>query len=164
MTTRRFSVFHAGAILLALLAVVWVQASVFAQSSQTLPSEPLKVISAQKTHLFTAEVAATDRQRSQGLMFREEMAADHGMLFVFNRESEQFFWMKNTPLPLDILFISSAGRIVSIAANTTPFSEKVIPSGKPARFVLELNAGTAANLGIAVGDEVSSKSMGLEPS
>ncbi|WP_420415073.1 DUF192 domain-containing protein [Roseibium sp.] len=164
MTQNRFSILRVGAIVSALLVVALLQLPGFAQSSQNLPSEALKVVSADKTHIFTAEIAATDRQRAQGLMHREEMALDHGMLFVFEREAEQFFWMKNTPLPLDIIFISSAGRIVSIAADTTPYSEKVIPSGVPARFVLELNAGTAAKLGIAVGDQVKSQSMGLEPS
>ncbi|MFC6656249.1 DUF192 domain-containing protein [Roseibium salinum] len=115
--------------------------------------------SAEQEHRFVAEIAATSEQRARGLMFREEMAADHGMLFIFEGESNRSFWMKNTPLPLDIIYIDAAGRIVSIAADTTPFSEAVIPSGAPARFVLELNAGTAEKIGIERGDQVSSPSM-----
>ncbi|MGS4883766.1 DUF192 domain-containing protein [Roseibium sp. MB-4] len=133
----------------------------FAGNSQTPPTEPLTVFSGANEHRFTVEVASTDTQRAKGLMFREEMAAEHGMLFIFDGEFERHFWMKNTPLPLDIIFISSQGTIVSIAADTTPYSEKVIPSGAPAKFVLELNAGTAAKLGIKPGDEVVAGSMGL---
>ncbi|MEP3665528.1 MAG: DUF192 domain-containing protein, partial [Roseibium sp.] len=88
-----------------------------------------------------------------------EMGPDTGMLFVFQSEDQRYFWMKNTPLPLDIIFIGADGAIVSIAAGTTPFSTDTIPSGKPARFVLELNAGRAAELGIKAGDTASSPSM-----
>jgi len=131
-------------------------------AQETLRQENLVVQSGDQTHRFVVEVAETDRQRSRGLMYREEMAADHGMLFVFDGEGERFFWMKNTPLPLDIIYIGATGDIVSIAADTTPFSEKVIPSGEAAKFVLELNAGTSASLGIDVGDKVSSPSMAGE--
>lgn len=130
--------------------------------SQQLRTEPLQVISGERIHEFEAEIAATDRERAQGLMFREKMAEKHGMLFIFDREGDRYFWMKNTPLPLDIIYIDAAGRIVSVAENTVPFSEKVIPSGAPARFVLELNAGMAKTLGISAGDQVSSASMSLE--
>ena len=104
-------------------------------------------------------MAVTAPERSRGLMFREEMAADHGMLFIFETEGDRYFWMKNTPLPLDIIYIDATGKIVSIAADTTPFSEQTIPSGAPAKYVLELNAGTSAERGIGVGDTVSSASM-----
>lgn len=137
--------------------------SAFAQNDRAeLPVEELTVTNGETRHLFQVEVASTDIQRARGLMFREEMAEDHGMLFVFENEGERFFWMKNTPLPLDIIYISEAGRIVSIAAATVPFSENVIPSGHPARFVLELNAGLSEKLGITVGDTVSSPSMNVE--
>ena len=129
---------------------------------ETLPQENLNIRTTDNDLTFVVEVAATDLQRARGLMFREEMAEDHGMLFIFEGEGERFFWMKNTPLPLDIIYISTAGRIVSIAEDTTPFSEAVIPSGEPARFVLELNAGTSRNLAIAVGDQVTSPSMHVE--
>lgn len=126
---------------------------------QQLRQEELTVRAGDTVHRFLVEVAATDRERSRGLMFREEMAADHGMLFIFDKEGERYFWMKNTPLPLDIIYIGANGAIVSIAADTVPFSEKVIPSVGPAKYVLELNAGKAAELGIDVGNEVSSPSM-----
>ncbi|CTQ53876.1 hypothetical protein LP7551_02407 [Roseibium album] len=127
-----------------------------------LNTEDLLVQSAEADHRFLVEVAATDRERARGLMFREEMAIDHGMLFVFESEGQRHFWMKNTPLSLDIIYINAAGQIVSISAHTTPYSESVIPSGKPARYVLELNAGTSEKLGIDVGDVISSPSMEIK--
>lgn len=107
------------------------------------------------------ELALTPRQRAHGLMFREEMAPDAGMLFLFEREAPRSFWMKNTYLPLDILFIDRTGRIVSIAPDTVPLSEASIPSGAPAMGVLELNAGVAAALGIAPGDRVVHRAFGM---
>lgn len=132
----------------------------FAQQAQTgLPTEPLTIRSGDTMHEFVAEIAATDSQRAKGLMFRKQMSATTGMLFIFESEGERYFWMKNTPLPLDIIYIASDGTIVSIAADTTPFSESVIPSGAPAKYALELNAGTAVRLGIKAGDIVSSPAM-----
>lgn len=150
----------AAQVFLALILVAGLSAGAVAQDDgKRLRTEPLTVESASKTHRFTVEVAVTAPERSRGLMFREEMAADHGMLFIFEQEGDRYFWMKNTPLPLDIIYIDAAGGIVSIAADTTPFSEQTIPSEAPARYVLELNAGTAAQRGIKVGDTVSSASM-----
>ena len=102
----------------------------------------------------SVEVAATDETRALGLMYRRELPELHGMLFLFPRQEPLSFWMKNTPLPLDILFIDSSLTIVSIARNTTPFSEKLLPSEKPAQFVLEVNGGFCQRHGIAVGDRV----------
>jgi len=144
---------------LCVLAFTAVPAAIAQESGAELPTENLTVQSGENQHRFTVEVAATDRQRARGLMFREEMAADHGMLFIFEGEGDRYFWMKNTPLPLDIVFIGAEGTIVSIAADTTPYSEAVIPSAGPARFVLEVNAGLSAKLGIEAGDTVSSPSM-----
>lgn len=105
-------------------------------------------------HRFTIELAATPAERAQGLMFRESMPEDHGMLFDFETEQPVAFWMKNTPLPLDMLFIDKTGTIVRIAADTTPYSETPVPSRQPVRAVLELHAGTAARLGITPGAKV----------
>ncbi|WP_306146090.1 DUF192 domain-containing protein [Roseibium sp. MMSF_3412] len=147
-------------VFLALFLVTGLTSGTFAQDDgKRLRTEPLTVESAEKTHRFTVEVAVSAPERSRGLMFREEMAADDGMLFIFEKEGDRYFWMKNTPLPLDIIYIDAAGKIVSIAADTTPFSEQTIPSGAPAKYVLELNAGTSAERGIVVGDTVSSASM-----
>lgn len=100
------------------------------------------------------EIADTHEKRSLGLMYRREMPESHGMLFLFPRQEPQSFWMKNTPLPLDIIFIDTSLTIVSIARNTTPYSEKPLPSAKPAQFVLEVNGGFCQRHGIAVGDRV----------
>ena len=105
-------------------------------------------------HRFTVELAATPSERSRGLMFRRAMQPDHGMLFDFQAPQPVAFWMKNTPLPLDMLFIDEAGVIVQIAADTVPYSETPIPSEQPIRAVLELNAGTAKRLGITAGAKV----------
>lgn len=105
-------------------------------------------------HAFEVEVARNDSDRAQGLMFRRSMAPDHGMLFDFGKVEPVSMWMQNTYLPLDMLFIRADGTIERIAANTEPLSTRTIPSGGPVLGVLELNAGTAARLGIKAGDRV----------
>jgi uncharacterized membrane protein (UPF0127 family) len=87
-------------------------------------------------------------------MDRRFMAADHGMLFEFDREAPVSFWMKNTYIPLDMIFIAPSGVVTHIAANAEPLSERVIPSGSPCIAVLELNGGMAASIGLKVGDKV----------
>ena len=96
----------------------------------------------------------TPQQRALGLMFREELAPDAGMLFLFDREAPRSFWMKNTYIPLDLIFLNDQGVIVSIASDAIPHDESSIPSGRPASAVLEVPAGTAEDLGIAPGDRV----------
>nr|WP_246520806.1 DUF192 domain-containing protein [Microvirga arabica] len=103
---------------------------------------------------FRVEVARNDADRAQGLMYRRSMPADQGMLFDFGRVEPVSMWMQNTYLPLDMLFIRPDGTIARIAANTEPLSTRTIPSGEPVLAVLELNAGTAARLGIKPGDRV----------
>ena len=105
--------------------------------------------------LFTVDLAQSPRETMIGLMMRPSMPIDEGMLFLFEQEREQNFWMANTILPLDIIYIASDGAIVSIAENTTPFSRQSIPSNGPAQYVLELNAGASQAFGIAPGDVVS---------
>ena len=115
---------------------------------------PLTVTSANGVHRFQVEVAASPREQAQGLMFRTEMGADEGMIFPRQPASVASFWMKNTVIPLDIIFIGSDGRILNIAANTVPYSEDPVTSIGPAAGVLELNGGRAAELGIEPGDMV----------
>lgn len=105
-------------------------------------------------HRFDVELAITPQERAQGLMFRETLAADAGMLFVYEAEQPVTMWMKNTLLTLDMLFIDRDGTIVSIAARTTPGSLDIIPSGQPVKAVLELNGGASEALGLAPGDRV----------
>lgn len=103
----------------------------------------------------TVEIVSTPETQRKGLMWRTELPSDHGMLFVFADDTERSFWMKNTPLPLDILFIGSDLRIVSIAENTVPYSLASIPSAGPAKYVLEVNAGFSRKHGVAAGSRVS---------
>jgi uncharacterized membrane protein (UPF0127 family) len=109
------------------------------------------------------EIARTRAELSRGLMWRTELDADAGMLFVFADSAPRSFWMKNTPLPLDILFIDERGSVVSVAASTSPYSEAPIRSAGPARFVLEVNAGFAAKHGIGPGARVEIPAEAVEP-
>ncbi|MDX8478769.1 DUF192 domain-containing protein [Mesorhizobium sp. VK24D] len=100
---------------------------------------------------FSIEIADTSDEREAGLMFRKDMADDHGMLFVFETPGEVTFWMKNTPMPLDLVFVGQDGKIKAIKRGE-PESEAIIPAGQPVSFVLELKAGTAAKDGLKDGD------------
>ncbi|MET3410655.1 uncharacterized membrane protein (UPF0127 family) [Methylobacterium sp. 1030] len=117
-------------------------------------SEPLTIVTKAGPKRFDVEVMRDDAARARGLMFRRHMAADHGMLFDFEQNQPVTMWMKNTYLPLDMVFIRPDGTISRIAADTEPLSTAIIPSGGPVVAVLELNAGTAAKLGIAPGDRI----------
>jgi uncharacterized membrane protein (UPF0127 family) len=106
-------------------------------------------------HRFTVEIARTDLERERGLMFRTHLAADHGMLFVFSDAQPHYFWMKNTLIPLDIIFFDAHKRLINVSANTPPCKTPECPtyaSAAPARYVLELKAGTAAKLGLKPGE------------
>ncbi len=105
-----------------------------------------------KAHKFDIEIASSNEERSQGLMYRKNMATNAGMLFVYEKPNNIMMWMKNTYIPLDMLFLNSEGKIVYIKENTTPHSTKTISSDQDVIGVLELNAGTAFKLGIKVGD------------
>ena len=101
------------------------------------------------------EVADNDRKRSQGLMFRKTMDESQGMYFVFPISELQSFWMKNTPLSLDIMFVNENKEIVKIHKNTTPFSEKSLPSDKKAMYVVEVVAGFSDKYGVKEGDKIN---------
>lgn len=133
----------------ALAAAFFVQAA-FAELDVT----PLSVRSGGDTHEFTVEIADTPEAIQQGLMFRERLAPDAGMLFDFGVTRQAGMWMKNTLIPLDMLFILEDGRVVAIARNAQPGSLRSISPGVPVRAVLELAGGRAAQLGIEPGDIV----------
>lgn len=116
--------------------------------------DKLEIVTAGGRHVFRAEVADTDEKRAEGLMFRTKLDQDYGMLFDFKREQPVFFWMKNTYVSLDMIFVRANGTIAHIAENTTPLSEATVPSQNPVRFVFEVVAGTAKRLGIKPGDRV----------
>jgi uncharacterized membrane protein (UPF0127 family) len=105
-------------------------------------------------HAFSVELATTDAERERGLMYRKELPPGHGMLFDFGRDQPVAFWMHNTYISLDMMFIRSDGRIMRIEENAEPLSDRLIPSGAPVRVVLEVIGGTAQQLGIKAGDRV----------
>lgn len=117
-------------------------------------TEPLTIVTASGPHEFAVEIMRTDAQRERGLMFRHFLPPDRGMLFDFKTEQTVMMWMKNTYIALDMIFIGKSGVVVSIAANTEPLSEHIIASGAPVLAVLEVNAGTAAKIGLKIGDKV----------
>lgn len=126
-----------------------------AQSLVSFPRSQAEVVTRSgKRHPFTVEMATTPEQLTQGLMFRRSMAADAGMLFDFAEDRSVTMWMRNTLIPLDMLFITADGRVVGIKERAVPGSSDIIASPQPVRAVLELNGGTAQRLGLAPGDRV----------
>jgi len=121
---------------------------------QSLPQGPLRIVTAEGSYDFMVEFADEADERRVGLMNREEMAEDAGMLFDFERQQRISMWMQNTLISLDMLFIKADGRIAHIAKNTQTESTRSIPSGVPVLAVLEVNAGTADRLRILPGDRV----------
>lgn len=116
--------------------------------------ETLEIVTAGGVRPFRVEVMRTDAERAKGLMFRQSMPADQGMLFDFKLDSPVSMWMKNTYIPLDMLFVTADGTVSRIERMTEPHSEKTIPSGGPVRAVLELNGGAADKAGIKPGDRL----------
>jgi uncharacterized membrane protein (UPF0127 family) len=121
-----------------------------------LPTETISVDTAAGAHAFRVEIAADRETQARGLMYRREMAPDAGMLFDLHQSEQIAFWMKNTYLPLDMVFIRADGTVSSIEPNAIPLSTSTIPSQEPVRAVLELNGGRAHELGIQPGDHVHS--------
>jgi uncharacterized protein len=117
--------------------------------------QPLEIVTKNGVQVFSVELATTEQEKETGLMYRKELPDGKGMLFDFSPEQQVSMWMKNTYIPLDMIFIRADGRILRIAENTEPLSTKIIPSGGPAKGVLEVIAGTAKKYGIAPGDRVA---------
>ena len=138
-----------------LLVIALLLATVPAAALETFKTSELTVVSASGPHKFTVELALNGAQMEQGLMFRHSLAPDAGMLFDFGAPINVTMWMKNTFIPLDMIFIRADGSILRIAENTEPLSDRLIPSGGPVRAVLEVIGGTARKLGIAPGDKVA---------
>lgn len=124
-------------------------------SEAGLNQVPLSIQTSGATHDFIVEVAESGAQQAQGLMFRTSLAPDKGMIFPFAEDRVASFWMKNTVIPLDIIFIRRDGTIESIAANTTPYSLAPVRSNEPIATVLEIAAGRAAELDIEPGNSVT---------
>lgn len=133
------------------------------QSTQSAPAVhpvsglsvvPLTVTSGSRVHQFRVELARTPQEQAKGLMFRTQMGPDEGMIFPFDPPRGASFWMRNTVIPLDLIFVGRDGRISNIAANAVPYDETPLYSAGDAKAVLELNGGRAAQLGIKPGDRV----------
>ncbi len=112
---------------------------------------PLTIDTGKGVHRFTVEVALSPEQQAQGLMFRKELKPDGGMIFPMTPPRTASFWMKNTVIPLDMLFINPDGTVAMVAANTRPYSREPVSAGVPVSGVLELAGGRAAALGIGTG-------------
>ena len=130
-------------------------AAVEQQGQSGLETVPLTIRSAKGSHRFAVEVAATPEKQAAGLMFRKSLPANGGMIFPMDPPRDASFWMENTLIPLDMIFIREDGSIARIAANTVPLSRQPVPSGEPVAAVLEIRGGRAAELGIGPGDRVS---------
>jgi uncharacterized membrane protein (UPF0127 family) len=117
--------------------------------------QPLEIATKSGVRVFSVEMATTEDEKTQGLMYRKELPDGKGMLFDFSPEQQISMWMKNTYISLDMIFIRADGRILRIAENTEPLSTKIISSGGLAKGVLEVIAGTAQKYGIQPGDRVA---------
>lgn len=125
------------------------------RSPAGLEQVPLTITSGKQVHRFTVEVARTPQEQAYGLMNRSELAPDRGMIFPMDPPRDAAFWMKNTLIPLDMIFVRPDGSIANIAANTVPLSLEPVPSDGPVKAVLEIAGGRAAELGIEPGDKVA---------
>jgi uncharacterized membrane protein (UPF0127 family) len=144
-----------GKWLAATIAVACAACVFGALSGHAASVQPLEIVTKTGVHVFSVEMATTEEEKATGLMYRKELPDGKGMLFDFSPEQEVSMWMKNTYIPLDMIFIRADGRIIRIAENTEPLSTKIIPSRGLAKGVLEVIAGTAQRYGIAPGDRVA---------
>lgn len=148
---------HAKRLLSALVVVVLASGFSACHSSSALPkvsltfTSPTGVVS----EPFTMEVAATPAERGKGLMFRKSLGANEGMIFLFDQQRRQSFWMKNTVISLDMLFVSSDWKVVGILKDVPPLTEEPRFVSAPSQYVLEFAAGTAARIGLVEGASVT---------
>ena len=127
-----------------------------AEAARAAGEQTLEIASKTGVHIFSVEIVDNDADRAKGLMYRKELPEGSGMLFDFHRDQEVSFWMQNTYIPLDMIFIRGDGQILRIEENTVPLSTRMIPSRGAVRAVLEVIGGTSRKLGIAPGDRVAS--------
>jgi uncharacterized protein len=165
MTARRFATMTRRATWFAPLFLVFgaaISLNALAQSAMMLPPDPVPLVIAGDgpDARFTVEIADEPEERSRGLMHRTDFATDRAMLFDFGEERLVGMWMKNTPLPLDMVFADEDGVITGIVAGTVPQSLDTISSPGPARYVLEINAGQGALLGIEAGERLVHPAIG----
>jgi uncharacterized membrane protein (UPF0127 family) len=142
------------ASLWALAAILVVTAGAWQRQAGAAEIQSLEIVTKSGVKMFSVEIAKTEKERETGLMYRKELADGRGMLFDFAPEQMVSMWMKNTFIPLDMIFVGADGRVTRIAENTEPQSLAIISSGAPAKGVIEVIAGTARKYGIAQGDQV----------
>jgi uncharacterized membrane protein (UPF0127 family) len=137
------------------LLVLGLGCGLAASPARAADMQTLEIVTKSGVKVFNVEIAKTTEERERGLMYRKELPDGQGMLFDFSPQQEVSMWMKNTYVSLDMIFIQADGRILRIAENTKPLSERIISSGGPVKAVLEVVAGTARKDGIAAGDRVA---------
>jgi uncharacterized membrane protein (UPF0127 family) len=151
------------ALLTAFLAALFVPRPGQGQSPASFQKSRLAIDTANGRKNFNVELAITDTQHARGLMYRRKLAADAGMLFDYRFTQRITMWMRNTYIPLDMIFVGADGRVVNIAERTIPQSEAIIASKGRVRAVLEVNGGTASRLGIKPGNQVYHRIFGTQP-
>lgn len=140
---------------LVLLKLLTAIAVIFFVAACSAGEDRLELNTSTGTYAFSIEIADSDSERARGLMFRQQLAPDAGMLFDFGEERPVAFWMQNTFIPLDMIFISADGVVKTIHEMAIPQDTTAIPSGVPVRFVFEIPGGRAKEIGLAVGDTLS---------
>jgi uncharacterized protein len=143
----------------ATLVACWALIAAF-PAARAAGQDTIEIVTRTGVHAFTVELATNTAERAVGLMYRKELPEGRGMLFDFHDDQPVQFWMHNTYISLDMIFIASDGRVVRVAENAKPMSDDLIPSGRPVRAVLEVIAGTARKFGIAPGDRVTGAFFG----
>ncbi len=147
-----------GRLVAGLVVLLWL--GVVSTAGAEDPGSRLRIVTSSGSYEFHVELAQTPKQKAVGLMYRRSLADRAGMLFDYGRETSVAMWMKNTFIPLDMIFIRGNGRISRIVQRTIPQSLATISSGGPVRAVLEVNGGTAERLGIRIGDRVEYETFG----
>ena len=140
-----------------LLVFIFAFASCKTESKSAIKTETISFTKEGELKVLSTETDSIKAkyETQTGLMYRKSMKTDRGMLFVQPTEALQYFYMKNTEIPLDIIYINSGMKIVSFQKNAQPFNENTLPSNVPAKYVLEINAGLSDQLGLQVGDSIS---------
>jgi uncharacterized protein len=155
VSSRITRAFRCAAILLATVCTIVASAPARAGGQDTI-----EIVTSTGVHVFSVELATNEIERSLGLMYRKELAPNHGMLFDFQQNQSVQFWMHNTYISLDMIFITADGRVLHVAENAKPMSDTLIPSGGAVRGVLEVIAGTVRKFGIKPGDLVTGSFFG----
>jgi len=162
-TRRRMACLAIVAGLAAFLALAAIMIGAGTAGAAQFRTDEIEIVTVRGRFRMVVEMAETSKEREQGLQFRQRLGEDRGMLFDFGKTGPVAMWMKNTLIPLDMVFIAEDGHVARVAANTKPLSLEVIPSGGPVRGVLEVEAGTAERMGITKGSLIRHPMFGEVP-